>query len=215
MLCGERIGLFAQRVEGDINERFGGAREARRLAGERIAQAQPCVGRCVGVRHPIAQPRVRALYDAHQSQLRLGARRAQARKLARDARGVVLGHRLVEMLERPLYAFRGRRIAGIQPHSTILHFHGIDAQVVAAVNGGAGLQVEFPVVPVAGQHTIAVERAFHQRIALVRTAVVACKNLALMEEQGDMLALDLHCDGARRLQPIELDRAGPFGDAGD
>ncbi|HEV8258099.1 MAG TPA: hypothetical protein VGR42_14070, partial [Casimicrobiaceae bacterium] len=68
------------------------------------------------MRHPIAQPRVRALYDAHQRQLGLSTRRPQARQLARDAGSVVLGHRLVEMLERPLYAFRGRWIAGIQPH---------------------------------------------------------------------------------------------------
>ena len=208
------MGPFAQRVEGDINERLDGAGEAERFAGERIAQAQPRFGGCVGMRHPIAQPRVRALDDAHQRQLGLGTRLAQARQLARDAGGVELGHRQLEMLERPLYAFRGRRIADIQPHGAILHFHRIDAQVIAAVKGGAGLEGEFPVVPVAGQHTIGVERAFHQRISLVRTAVVAGEDFTLMEEQCDMLASKLHRDGPRRLQPIEFDRAGPLGAAG-
>ena len=35
-----------------------------------------------------------------------------------------------------------------------------------------------------------------------------------MEEQRDVLALEFHGDGARRAQPVELDRAGPLGDAG-
>ena len=195
-----------------MSERFGDAGEAHCFVAQCIAQAQPRFGRSVGMRHPIAQPRMCAKYGAHQRQLGLGTRPVQARKLARDTGGVVLGHRLVEMRKRPLDAHRGRRIADIQPYSTILHFHGIDAQDVAAVNGGAGLQVEFPVVPVAGQHAIDIERAFHERIAFVRTAVVAGEDLTLMEEQGDVLASAFHCDGARRVQAIGFDRAGPTGD---
>jgi hypothetical protein len=66
-------------------------------------------------------------------------------------------------------------------------------------------------VPVAGQHAVGVEHAFHQGIALVRTAVVAGMDLALMEEQRDMLALEFHGDRPRGLQPIEFDRADPSG----
>ena len=115
------------------------------------------------------------------------------------------------MLKCPLDAFRGRRIAGIQPHGAILHFHRIDTQGVAAVNRGAGPQIEFPVVPVAGQHAIGVERAFHQRIALVGAAVVAGEDLALMEEEGDVLAAEFYGDGAGGLQAGEVGCAGPVG----
>ncbi len=66
-------------------------------------------------------------------------------------------------------------------------------------------------MPVTGQDAIGVERAFYQRIALVRTAVVAGEDLALVEEQGDVLALELYRDGSRRLQAIELGGAGPLG----
>src|SRR5437667_12768699 len=81
-------------------------------------------------------PFPRRAYRASAAMLRPPRRRASSHHAAaRDARSVIFGHRLVEMLERPLNAFRGRRIAGVQPYGTILHFHWIDAQVVAAVNG--------------------------------------------------------------------------------
>jgi len=46
-----------------------------------------------------------------------------------------------------------------------------------------------------------------ERIALMRTAVVAGNDLTLMEEQRNVLALEFHHDGTRRAQPIELNRA--------
>ena len=103
---------------------------------------------------------------------------------------------------------RGGRIASIEPHGAILDLHRIDAQVVAAVDRRAGLQVEFPVVPVAGQHAIGVERAFHERIALVRTAVVAREDLALVHEQRDVPARDLHRDASRRRHAVDAPPRG-------
>jgi len=156
---------------------------------------------------------VRALYGARQRQFRFSARSAEPSKLARDAGGVEFGHRVVEVLKRLLDAFRARLIADIQPHGAIFHLDRIDAQPVASVQRGAGLQVEFPVVPVASQHAIAVERALDQRIAFVRTAVVAGEDLTLVQKQRKLLAPEFHRDAPRPLQLIEFDRASPLGDA--
>jgi hypothetical protein len=48
----------------------------------------------------------------------------------------------------------------------------------------------------------------------VWAAVVAGKDFALVEEQGDVLAAEFYCDGAGRLQAVEIDCAGPLGDGG-
>ena len=91
---------------------------------------------------------------------------------------------------------------------------GIDAQVVAAVDRRARLQVEFPVVPMARQHAVGVERAFHQRIALVRATVVAREDLAVVDEERDVPAVELYRDRARRREAIDAGRAGPACDGG-
>ena len=74
----------------------------------------------------------------------------------------------------------------------------IAPQPVAADQGLAGLQVELPVVPVAGQHAAVGQRAFDQGIAFVGTAVVAGEDALRPVEQRDLLAPDLDDQPALR-----------------
>ena len=58
-------------------------------------------------------------------------------------------------------------------------------------------------MPVAGQDAAPGQAALHQRIALVRAAVVAGKDALLAVEQRDLLASDLDQAAALRLQGFQ------------
>jgi hypothetical protein len=134
----------------------------------------------------------------------------EPRELARDSRGIDIRHCLVDMGQRVRRPDLRRRIGQVEPDGACVDLRRIDPQVVAAEFVGAGAQVEFPVVPVTRQPAVGVERALDQRIALVRTAIVAGVNRAVMGEQRDMFAGQLDRDRMARLQPARVDRARPF-----
>ena len=100
-------------------------------------------------------------------------------------------------------ARRGRRVGDVEPDLVAAEPDGIAPEGVAADQGLAALQVELPVVPVAGQDAALGQAALHQRKALVGAAVVAGEDPFLAVEQGDLLAPDLDQAAALRRQVLQ------------
>ena len=101
----------------------------------------------------------------------------------------------------------GRR--DVQPDATGLEANRVARQLVAADQGRAGCQVEFPVVPVAGQHAAIGQRSLAQRIAFMRTAIGAGEHAALGVQQQDLPAFMAHDCLALRREFIEWQRVDP------
>ena len=205
----ERKRRLAQGVVGDVRQRLGGAGQALGRVAASVAQAQPDLGAGPGVGHAVAQPLVAARDRLRERDLGGGAGALEAGQLAGDARRVVVGHRRVELEQRLADPLFGRRLARIDPDDARLHPDRIDAQAVAAIVVAAGPEIELPVVPVAGEHAAGVEVALDQRIALVRAAVVAGVDRAVVEEERELLRAELDGRPTGAAQALELDRPGP------
>ena len=65
----------------------------------------------------------------------------------------------------------------------------IGAHRIVADQRLAGAQIEFPIVPIAGQHAAGAQRAFGQRIAFVRAAIGDGEDAILGRDQQDLLAV--------------------------
>ena len=97
----------------------------------------------------------------------------------------------------------------VQPDATGLDPDRIARQLVSADQRGAGRQIEFPVVPVAGEHAAVGERALAQRIALVRTPIGAGEYPALGVKQEDLPAGMAHESLTLRREIIKRQRVDP------
>ena len=64
-------------------------------------------------------------------------------------------------------------------------------QAIAADQGLSGRQIEFPIVPIAGEHRARPFRAFAQRIAFMRTTIGDGIDAAFAEDEQDLLAVFL------------------------
>src|SRR5262249_18365086 len=80
----------------------------------------------------------------------------------------------------------GRGVGDVNEHLAIAYLHRIGPDVLAPVLADAAAELELPVVPGAGQHAVAYVAA-HQRVTLVRTAVVTREDPAWRAEQRDPL----------------------------
>ena len=132
----------------------------------------------------------------------------EARQLARHAlvlaEPVLALERIVQGRERGLRALPGGRVRQIEPDLAVGEPYRIAPKPVAADQGLTGLEIELPVVPVAGQNAAVTEVALDQRIALVRAAVVAGVDHLVRPEQRNLLAALLHHHGAVRPQRLDV-----------
>src|SRR3546814_6899564 len=91
--------------------------------------------------------------------------------------------------------FVGRRIGDVDPDLAVDDLHRVAPEPVAADQRLSAGKVELPVMPVAGEDAVSAaalrERPFHQRVALVRAAVVAGEDAAGAGENRDLLAARL------------------------
>ena len=127
----------------------------------------------------------------HGEQMIPPVRALQAGDLAGHAVIFVARESFLQRGQRPGPGFRLRWIGDVDQDTACFDRHRIAAQPVAADQGVARLQMELPVMPVAGQHAAVRQRAFGQRIAFVRTAVVAGEHALGSVKQRDLLAGDL------------------------
>src|SRR3546814_19484008 len=91
--------------------------------------------------------------------------------------------------------FVGRRIGDVDPDLAVDDLHRVAPEPVAADQRLSAGKVELTVMPVAGEDAVSAaalrERPFHQRVALVRAAVVAGEDAAGAGENRDLLAARL------------------------
>src|SRR5215471_20871712 len=91
--------------------------------------------------------------------------------LARDPRVVVVRHRDLEAPERALFLDLRRRIGQVDENLVAPSLDRIGPYRIAADQGPTACEIEFPVVPVAGEHAARSERALAQGVAFVRAAI--------------------------------------------
>src|SRR6202007_1916825 len=92
-------------------------------------------------------------------------------------------------------------IGDIEPNRPFPDAQGIYAQALATVEVGAAREIEFPVMPIAGQDAAGAQRSLAQRVALVWAAVVACEDAIGCREKRDLAALV-----AEQCPPLGLQR---------
>ncbi len=127
---------------------------------------------------------------------RLGVGLVQAGQLAGDAVVVIIVEGFAQAVEGPGDAPFGRCLGEVEPDRTVLDGDRIAPELIAADQGFAARQVEFPVVPVAGQDAAVAQGSHLQQVALVGTAVVAGVDALLGLEYDDLLAAVLEDQGA-------------------
>src|SRR5690349_12548371 len=123
---------------------------------------------------------------------RLEAGALQPSRLARHARSVVVEDRRLEAAQCAGAERLRRRIAEIDEDLATLLRDFIGADRVAADQRGAAREIEFPIVPVAGQYASRPEGAFAQRIAFVRAAIGDREEAALLCNNEHLLTLVPH-----------------------
>ena len=97
----------------------------------------------------------------------------------------------------------------VHPDTPAVETDLVMRQCVAADQRGPRREVEFPVVPVAGQHAAIGERTLAQRIALMRTAIGAGEHAAVTMDEQDLPAFVAHDRFALRREFIESQRIDP------
>ena len=179
-------------VPGDVAERFelGGEPLGRRLGAG--GEQQPIRGRGVGMRHAVFEAPVAQSKGVHERLARIKAGLLQPRRLARHARSVVVEDRGLEAAQCPGAALLGRRVTEVDEDLAAALGDRIGANRVAADQRCAAREIEFPIVPVAGQHASRPDRAFAQRVAFVRAAIGDREQAALLRDHQHLFAVVPH-----------------------
>ena len=162
------------------------------VTGEALAHGQPVRCRGISVGGAELKPVVSPGDGGGDAFNELRPCGLQAGQFPGHAVVLVAGKRCRKAFQRRPGPLLGGRIGDVEPDRPVGHVHRVAPHLVAANQGLARLQVEFPVVPVAGEDAATVELALHQGIALVGAAVVAGEDTLVAMEQGDLLALDSH-----------------------
>ena len=206
----KRMARLAQDVVGDVRDALQHAGEAGLVvAFVLVVEGEPVGGAGVGVGpaelHALGGPP----NGVAQRIEGVGAEPVQARDFPRHAFvGVVLAG-FGEAREDLGAALGEGRVREVDPHLAAADFDRPGAQPLAAVEVSAALQIELPVVPVAGEDAALVEVALAQRVALVGAAVVAGEHTAGGVEQRDLAPGLAEHQPALAFQGFERRRPGP------
>ena len=193
----EGIGRLAQGIPGQMADHLQQRDQPFLIApGQVIAQGEPVRRPGMGVGGAELETLGGPGNGAAQSVQGVAAGQLQAGNLPRHAVVFMPAEAAAEVFQGRRAALLGERVGDVQPDLAVNDFHGIAPQPVAAHQGLAALEIEFPVVPVAGEDAAPAirplgELALHQGIALVRAAVVASIDAGLAGEDGDLLAAGL------------------------
>ena len=204
------IDLLAQGVVGHVAD---GLQEADQavlgFVRALVVEAQPVGDTGIGVGPAELEAVVGPVNRGGHGLGGIGADLHQAGKLAGDAFVVVIAEGGFEIGHGLGLALFHRRIDDLDPDLAVAHLHGIDAQAVAVALVLAGGEIELPVVPVAGELAVAVQRPLAQGITFVRAAVVAGKDTLLGVEDGDLAPVLAEDVAALGLQILQRNRPGP------
>ena len=154
-----------------------------------VVKRQPVRRAGIGVRPAEFQPVMRPADRLLDGSCGIDAKLRDPGDLARQPFIVVVAESLLQVVERFRQTLLDGRIDDLDPHIAAADLDRIDAQPVAVALVLARLQVELPVVPVAGEQAVAVERPFAQRIALMRAAIVAGADAFDGVEERDLAAI--------------------------
>ena len=207
---GVGIDRLAQAVPGEMADHLGQDRQAGHRIGRRLpgAQGEPVGGGGDRMAGPELEPVVGPVDRLAHRFERVPAGLHETRQLARHVfvfpEPVVALEGVAQPGQRGLGARLGRRVGEIEPDLAVFEAHRIAPQVVAADQGLARLEIELPVVPVAGQQAAVAERALAQGIALVGAAVVAGVDRRPGGKQDDLLLAALDHHGAARAQLFQI-----------
>jgi hypothetical protein len=113
----------------------------------------------------------------------------QPGRLARQARSVVVHNRGLEAAQCAGAALLRRRVAKVDENLAVALRDVIGSDRIAANQRRAASQIEFPIVPVTGQHASRPERAFAKWIAFVRAAIGDCEQAALVRDYKHLFAI--------------------------
>ena len=174
-----------------------------------VVKRQPVRHAGIGVRpaefQPVMRPADRFLYGA----CGIDAEPGNPGDLARQPLIVMVAEALLQVVKRFRQPLPDGRIDDLDPDIAAPHLDRIDAQPVAVALVLARLQVELPVVPVAGEQAVAVERPFAQRIALMRAAVVAGADASHGIEKSDLAAIQPEDRPALAAKLLDADGLDP------
>src|SRR6516165_7229968 len=191
---GFSVGEFASTLDipSDMAERFElrGQPLGRRFCTR--GEEQPIRRRRVGMRHAVFEPAVAEPEGMYERVARVVSGTVEPRRFARHARAVVIEDRGLDAAQRAGAALFGRRVAEIDEDLTVALRDFVGADRVAADQRRAAREIEFPIVPVAGQHASRPDRPFAQRIAFVRAAVGDREYAALLRDDEQLLAVVPH-----------------------
>ena len=173
-------------------ERFelGGESFGRRFGAR--GEQQPIGGRGVGVRHAVFEPLPAEPEGVDHRLAGIKAGAFQPRRFARHSWSVVVQDGGLHTAQRASAAFLRRRVAEIDEDFAAALRDLIGANRVAADQRRAAGEIEFPIVPVAGQHASRPDCAFAQRIALVRAAIGDREYTTLLRNDEHLLAVMSH-----------------------
>ena len=121
---------------------------------------------------------------------RIGADFYQARGFTRDAIVAVIVKGITQAVTYTGIALGIGFFGQINPDIASTNFDWIGAQPVTTVEVVTGIEIEFPVMPVAGQDAVCRQATLGQRIALMRAAVIAGPDTVGSAEQSDLPTLD-------------------------
>ena len=204
------VARLAQRVLGHVADRLQQADEpVFRFALVFVVERKPVRRAGIGMRPAELQPVVGPADRFPDGDRRIDAEPPDPGDLPGQPLVAVAVEALFQILERLRQLLLDRRVDDLDPDVRAPDFDRIDAQPVAFALVLAGLQVELPVVPVAGQQAVAVQRALAQRIALVRAAVVAGADALRGIEERDLAAVEAEDRAALPAQFVDAGSLDP------
>ena len=174
-----------------------------------VVKRQPVRSAGIGVRPAEFQPVMRPADRLPDGACGIDAKLPDPGDLARQPLVVMVAEALLQVVKRFRQALLDGRIDDLDPHIAAADLNRIDAQPVAVALVLARFQVELPVVPIAGEQAIAVERPFAQRIAFMRAAVVAGADAFHGVEESDLAAIQPEDRPAPAAKLLDADGPDP------
>jgi hypothetical protein len=143
------------------------------------AQCQPVGGGGLGVAHAIFKPVMAPAHRMPQTIEWVGTGLFQAGQFAGHAVIIIIFEGFAQTVRGAGDPLPRPWLRQIEPDRAALDTDRVAPELIAAHQGFAGLQIEFPVVPVAGQNAPFAQGSHFQGIAFMGASVVAGVDLAL------------------------------------
>jgi hypothetical protein len=144
------------------------------------------------VRHAVFETLVAQPEAMYQSLARVETGVFQPGYFAGHARSVIVRNRRLDAIQRSCPSLVGGRVRSVDENLAIADSDLIGANRIAADQRFAVREIEFPVVPVAGQYASRPKSAFAQRIALMRAAIGNRKQTIPLCDDEDLLTPAAH-----------------------